>query len=124
MRRNNMYDICNNRVYRVDGKFIIVNNVFGVNPRLLQAENLDTTFETVYQVQTAKDCIDTFAGLVDKGILTNVTGRTHFNAEEGKLVIELQGVNTEVTKQEEKTPELELDKKPEKKTKKSKKESK
>ena len=121
-----MYDICNNRVFRVDGKFIIVNNVFGLNPRLLQAESLDETFETVYQVQTAKDCIDTFAGLVDKGILTNVTGRTHFNAEDGKLVIELQGVNTEITKEpvEEKTSELGLEKEPEKKTKKSKKENK
>lgn len=112
-----MFDVCNNRVYRVNDKFIIVSNVFGMEPKLLQAENLDDKFETIYQVQTARECIDTFSGLVDKGLIKDVKGRTHFDATNAKIVIELEGINVEQTT-------APVRKKEETKTKKNKKESK
>ena len=118
-----MFDVCNNRVYRVNDKFIIVSNVFGMEPKLLQAENLDERFETIYQVQTARECIDTFTGLVDKGLIKDVKGRTHFDAANAKIVIELEGVNVEqATAPVEKEEKVEV--KEETKTKKNKKESK
>ena len=110
----------NNRVFRIDGRYFIVDSIFGEKPRLLQAENLDKRLETIYQVQTAQDCLNTFAGMVDKGMFPHVIGRTHFNAVDGKLIIELEAVK----EQEEQPKEEVKEEKTEKKIKKNKKESK
>ena len=129
-----MFEILNNRVFRVDGKYVIMNNIFGAEPKQFITENLDQYFNTIYQVQTAKDCIETFAGLVNSGAIVNVNGRTHFDAVNGKIIIELQG-ETEANKQTEPATEPERiepvvekepvsEEKPVRKTKKSKKESK
>lgn len=119
-----MFEILNNRVFRVDGKYVIMNNIFGAEPKQFISENLDQYFNTIYQVQTAKDCIETFAGLVNSGAIVNVNGRTHFDAVNGKIIIELQG-ETEANRQTEPVEvKEEVQEKPVKKTRKSKKESK
>ena len=98
--------LLNNKVYRLDDEnYMVINDIYNKPIKEVKPE-LNGVERTIFNLQTAKDCLDSFYALVDLGALNGVVeGSIKYDLTNPELVIVLKLVNEEEKKPEENTVE-------------------
>lgn len=95
--------LMNNKIYKLDDKnFMVINDVYNKPTKEIKSQ-LDGVERTIFNLQTAKDCLDSFYALVDIGAINGVVeGSIKYDLTDPELVIVLK-----LVKDEEKVEESE-----------------
>lgn len=92
--------LMNNKVYRLDeANYMVINDIYNKPIKEVKSE-LNGVERTIFNLQTAKDCLDSFYALVDIGALNGVVeGSIKYDLTNPELVIVLKLVNEEDKKE-------------------------